>query len=95
LCKKEFIASQTGTVAALVINHNARTSQETGKAREVTLNYTRDTDAIEIQEWLPARRHDRGRRPRADARLSFSRLTDAGQAVASEFVSGHDDIYEP
>jgi hypothetical protein len=53
LCKKEIIASQPGTVAALVINHKTRISQETGNAREVTLNYTRDTDAIEIQEWLP------------------------------------------
>jgi len=83
LCKKESIASQPGTVAALVINHKTRTSQETGNAREVTLNYTRDTDAIEIQEWL-LDGIDRGPRPRADARLSFSRVTDAGQAVASE-----------
>jgi hypothetical protein len=56
LCKKESIASQPGTVAALVINQT-RTSQETGNAREVILNYTRDPDAIEIQEGLPARWH--------------------------------------
>jgi hypothetical protein len=57
LCKKESIASQPGTIAALVINHKTRTSQETGNAREVTLNYTRDTNALEIQEWLPAQWH--------------------------------------
>jgi hypothetical protein len=77
-------------------NHKTRTSQETGNASEVTLDYTRNTEGVEIQEWLDLfdGMIEVARRERTRVSLLVASQTLAKPSLR-KFISGHDDMSEP